>query len=256
MFCLRWVCRWNAPVPPSVSHLANGQLRKKSPLSAMRLTESRSEPKTRANMPLLRQLEFEFRSTNLLFVAPPGVSPGELINESAGKMPAGHTAGTALLRQTARELLRSLGAKRIATEIRVEWNSRLETAAGRADHRQKLISLNPRLVKHPAEIDRTLRHELAHILAQFRGGRRRISPHGSEWRQACCDLGIADEKRCHSLPFKVSESARRHLYKCPQCQRDFPRVRRIMRAVACLACCRAHNGGEFDARFRLKLVRL
>ena len=61
----------------------------------MRLTESRSEPKTPANMPLLRQLEFEFRSTNLLFVEPPGVSPGELINESAGKMPASHTAETA-----------------------------------------------------------------------------------------------------------------------------------------------------------------
>ena len=60
----------------------------------MPLTESRSEPKTRANMPLLRQLEFAFRSTNLLFVGPPGVSPGELINESAGKMPAGHPAGT------------------------------------------------------------------------------------------------------------------------------------------------------------------
>src|SRR5215208_1795055 len=60
MFCLQWVCRWNAPAPPSVSHLANGQLRKKSPLLAMRLTESRSEPKTPANMPLLRQLEFTF----------------------------------------------------------------------------------------------------------------------------------------------------------------------------------------------------
>jgi len=205
-------------------------------------------------MPLLRQLEFEFRSTNLLFVGPPGVSPGELINESAGKMPAGHTAGTALLRQTARELLRSLGAKRIATEIRVEWNSRLETAAGRADHRQKLISLNPRLVKHPAEIDRTLRHELAHILAQFRAGRRRISPHGSEWQQACRDLGIAGEKRCHTLPFPAKRYAPRFIYRCPNCRRDFPRVRKIKRTVACLACCRAHNGGEFDVRFRLKLL--
>jgi SprT protein len=205
-------------------------------------------------MPLLRQLEFEFRSTNPLFVGPPGVSPGELINESAGKMPAGHTAGTALLRQTARELLRSLGAKRIATEIRVEWNSRLETAAGRADHRQKLISLNPRLVKHPAEIDRTLRHELAHILAQFRAGRRRISPHGSEWQQACRDLGIAGEKRCHRLPFPAKRYVPRFIYRCPNCRRDFPRVRKIKRTVACLACCRAHNRGEFDVRFRLKLL--
>ena len=206
-------------------------------------------------MPSLRQLEFEFRSTNLLFVGPPGVSPGELINESAGKMPPGHTAETAVLLKIARELLRSLGAKRIATELRVEWNSRLKTAAGRADYRQKLISLNPRLVEHPAEIDRTLRHELAHILAQFRSGRRRISPHGSEWQQACRDLGIAGEKRCHTLPFPTKSYAPRFIYRCPNCRRDFPRVRKIKRTVACLACCRAHNGGEFDVRFRLKLLR-
>ena len=205
-------------------------------------------------MPLLRQLEFAFRSTNLLFVGPPGVSPGELINESAGTMPAGHTAGTAVLLKTARELSYSLGAKRIATELRVEWNSRLKTAAGRADYRQKLISLNPRLVEHPAEIDRTLRHELAHILAQFRAGRRRISPHGPQWQQACRDLGIADEKRCHTLPFPTKSYTPRFIYRCPNCRRDFPRVRKIKRTVACLACCRAHNGGEFDVRFRLKLL--
>ncbi len=158
------------------------------------------------------------------------------------------------LERQARELLRTNGANRIAMELRVEWNSRLKTAAGRADCRQKLISLNPRLLEHPAEIDRTLRHELAHLLAQFRAGRRRVLPHGEEWQEACRDLGIADEKRCHNLPFPVSERARRFLYKCPNCQRDFPHTRRIKRAVACLACCRAHNGGEFDSRFRLKLI--
>ena len=185
----------------------------------------------------------------------PGVSPGELVMESAGKIPASPTGETAVL-QNARELLRSLGAARIANELRVEWNSRLKTAAGRADFREKLISLNPRLRDHgEAEIDRTLRHELAHILAQFRAGRRRISPHGKEWRDACRELGISDEARCHHLPFPISERARRYFYKCPNCERDFPRVRRIKRAVACLACCHAHNGGDFDARFRLQLVK-
>jgi SprT protein len=205
-------------------------------------------------MPLLRQLEFAFRSTGILPVGQAGVSPGECVIEPAGRIPDGPTAETAGLLQTARELLRSLGVDRIARELRVEWNSRLKTAAGRADYRQKLISLNPRLLDHPAEIDRTLRHELAHILAQFRAGRRRILAHGVEWREACHDLGIADEKRCHNLPFQVSEPARRYLYSCPGCRRDFPRVRRIKRAVACLACCSAHNGGKFDARFRLRLV--
>ena len=207
-------------------------------------------------MPLLRQLEFAFRTTGILSatrtdstrgepVRPPDVPSGELVIGPAGE--------TAVLLQTARELLHSLGAVRIAGELRVEWNSRLKTAAGRADYREKLISLNPRLVQHPTEIDRTLRHELAHILAQFRAGRRRILAHGAEWRQACIDLGIAGEKRCHNLPFPVRTYAARFVYRCPNCRQKFPRVRRVRRAIACLACCRKHNGGEFDPRFRLQL---
>ena len=207
-------------------------------------------------MPLLRQLEFIFRSTDILSVGQPGVSPGELTLESAGRMPAGPTAETAVLQQTARELLRANGAARIAAEVRVEWNSRLKTSAGRADYRQKLISLNARLLEHPAEIDRTLRHEIAHILAHFRAGRRRALPHGAEWQQACRDLGIAGEARCHTLPFPTKRYAMRFIYHCPNCRQEFPRVRKIKHAVACLACCRTHNGGEFDARFRLRPLKL
>jgi len=194
----------------------------------------------KAPMPLLRQLEF------VLTVA------ASLSDASCFAQRSGYR--NVDLQIKAREVLRAVGAARIATELCVEWNLRLRTTAGRADYRRKLISLNPRLFEHPAEIDRTLRHELAHILAQFRAGRRRILPHGDEWRAACRDLGIADEKRCHNLPFPASARARRYLYKCPYCKCDFHRVRRIRRAVACLACCRAHNGGEFDARFRLRLV--
>src|SRR4029077_2140165 len=183
-------------------------------------------------MPLLRQLEFAFRTTGILSasrsalcggepVRPPDVPWGELVIGPAGE--------TAVLLQTARELLHSLGAVQIAGELRVEWNSRLKTAAGRADYCQKLISLNPRLFEHPAEIDRTLRHELAHILAQFRAGRRRISPHGTEWRQACRDLGIANEKRCHNLPFPARTYAARFIYRCPNCRQEFQRVRRVRR---------------------------
>jgi len=135
-------------------------------------------------------------------------------------------------------------------------NPRLRTAAGRADFRSKLVSLNPRLREHgEAEIDRTLRHELAHLVAHLRAGRRRISPHGPEWRQACCDLGIGDERRCHTLPFPTRPRARRYLYRCPKCAADFPRVRRMKRAVACLACCRRHNRGAYDKQFQLRLVR-
>ena len=210
-------------------------------------------------MRLFRQLELPFRGTDILPVGPPGVPPGR----SIGRRPVGLTAETAVPRRSgqdaglerkARELLLANSAGRIASEVRVEWNTRLKSCAGRADYRRKLILLNPRLHEHgTAEIDRTFRHELAHLLAQFRAGRRRILPHGNEWRAACQDLGISDETRCHNLPFPISERPRRFLYKCPNCQGDFARTRRIHRAIACLACCRAHNGGEFDPRFRLKL---
>ena len=205
-------------------------------------------------MPLLRQLEFAFRSTDILPVGRPGVSPGELVSVGqALRLPDPETATGAVALQTqARDLLRAHGAARIASDLHVEWKAGLKTAAGRADCRQKLISLNPRLSEYPSEIDRTLRHELAHILAQFRAGRRRISPHGAEWRQACFDLGIADEKRCHNLPFPVRTYTARFIYRCPNCLQEFPRVRRMRRAVACLACCRKHNGGGFDPRFRLQ----
>jgi SprT protein len=160
------------------------------------------------------------------------------------------------LEATAREILHELDADDLAREVRVEWNARLFSAAGRADFRRKLVSLNPRLREHDAaEIDRTLRHELAHLLAQFRGGRKRIAPHGAEWRKACRDLGIADESRCHTLPFPVKPRARRFLYRCARCGKEFPRVRRIKRSVACLECCRKFNRGKFDPTARLRLVK-
>ncbi|HEU5314243.1 MAG TPA: SprT-like domain-containing protein [Candidatus Udaeobacter sp.] len=200
-------------------------------------------------MLLLRQLEFAFQIVvgQALRLPNPGTATGAVALQSRGR--------DVRLEANAKEILRALGATKLAGELRVEWNSRLKTAAGRADYRQKLISLNPRLSEYPTEIDRTLRHELAHILAQFRAGRRRIPPHGADWQQACVDLGIADEKRCHNLPFPARTYTAQFIYRCPNCRQEFPRVRRVCRAVACLACCRKHNGGGFDPRFRLKLSR-
>jgi SprT protein len=203
-------------------------------------------------MPLLRQLEFAFRT--IAGIAGPGRFGAP---QDAGVTAPGdnNVERNLSLEDSARDLLRTLGAEQIAGDLRVEWNPRFKTAAGRADYREKLISLNPRLLEYSIEIDRTLRHELAHILAQFRAGRRKISPHGVEWQQACIDLGIANEKRCHNLPFPARTLAARFVYRCPNCRKEFPRVRRLRRTVACLACCRKHNGGEFDPRFRLKLIR-
>jgi SprT protein len=161
------------------------------------------------------------------------------------------------LKDRAASLLRALGAQNLAARLRVEWNRRMRTTVGRADFRRCLISLNPALQEFgAAEVDRTLRHELAHLLAQFRFcKRRRILPHGHEWRNACCDLGIAGECAGHTLPLVGRALRRRFVYYCKNCQQHFPRVRRIRRATACLACCRKFARGNYDERFRLQLVK-
>jgi predicted SprT family Zn-dependent metalloprotease len=200
-------------------------------------------------MLLLEQLELGFEKARADSIA---AGRAEIHSAASGR-PSNDNSVDLELR--ARELLRAAGARRIAQSVRVRWSSRLRTAAGRADFRSLLVTLNPRLHDHgDGEIDRTLKHELAHLLAQTRAGRRRIQPHGPEWRTACADLGISGEARCHQLPFPVNRREPRYLYRCPCCRRDFPRVRRIRRAIACLACCRKLNRGRFDKRAQLRLV--
>ncbi|HEY5792535.1 MAG TPA: SprT-like domain-containing protein [Chthoniobacterales bacterium] len=157
----------------------------------------------------------------------------------------------AILEHVVDDLLRYAGCPELAGRVQVEWNFRLRTTAGMAHYQRRKITLNPRLVEVAAdEVQRTLRHELAHIVAQYRAGRRRISAHGAEWKQACGDLGIPHESRCHDLPFKIRRQARRHFYQCPECGFELARVRPAKRPIACLTCCRKHNGGHYDSRFR------
>lgn len=150
------------------------------------------------------------------------------------------------------ETLRTLGLSVLAATVRVGWNPRLRSTAGRAWPGKARIELNPRLVQlGEAETERTLRHELAHLIAHARAGRRRIEPHGAEWRQACAELGIPGEKATHRLPLPRATMARRFRYTCPGCGIEFARVRRIRRATACAACCKRYAGGRYDKRFRL-----
>jgi predicted SprT family Zn-dependent metalloprotease len=155
----------------------------------------------------------------------------------------------------ARALLRSAGALTLAERLRVEWNARMRSTAGLAFPGRSLVRLNPRLREFgDEEIQRTLRHELAHLLAHDRAGRRRIAPHGAEWRRACRDLGLPDEKRTHDLPLPRREVARRHHYRCPACGSTIARVQPLRRGSACLRCCRAHSRGRYDARFRFERI--
>ncbi len=160
------------------------------------------------------------------------------------------------LERKAKEALHHL-APELIPRLVIGWNPRMRTTAGVAIAARSEIWLNPALREiSQEEVERTLLHELAHLLAQFRNGRRRLQPHGVEWRQACRDLGIANESRTHQLPFQGRRMKRRYRLSCPVCGEGHERVRLPRRAVACLACCRRHHGGVYHERFRLVIAKI
>lgn len=160
------------------------------------------------------------------------------------------------LEERVRSALRGIDPE-LASSVRAGWNHRMRTTAGIALLSTKEIWLNPALREiSEAEVGRTLLHELAHLLAQHRNGRRRLRPHGSEWRVACRDLGIPDESRTHRFPFQGRRLRRRYRLECPSCGLVYKRVRPPKRRLACLACCRAHHGGLYSEKFRFVVKRL
>ncbi|MCE9520441.1 MAG: SprT-like domain-containing protein [Verrucomicrobia bacterium] len=156
----------------------------------------------------------------------------------------------AALETQAREWLIGLGLDEGAKCVRVEWNARMRSTAGYAKWPQWVVELNPRLKEFDGQIERTLKHELAHLIAYARAGRRRIKPHGAEWRRACVDLAIPNERVSHTMPLPRHKQRRKYSYVCPACGTSAERVRKFKRHSACLACCKKHNGGRYDARFQ------
>lgn len=175
--------------------------------------------------------------------------------QSLGSRPVPPAGPAEDLQEQARQMLLDLGMNDAIQQVKVLWNPRLKSTAGYAAYPSWRIELNPRLVGFEGQVERTLRHELAHLVAYHRAGRRRIEPHGPEWRKACADLGIPDEAAHHRLPLPRSRRERTLAYQCPHCQVLVRRVRQFKRPTACLSCCRAYNGGEYHERFRFVRVQ-
>jgi len=165
------------------------------------------------------------------------------------------------LTEQAARLLRGLGLKAVADKVMVIWNKRLRTTAGRAYSNSAKIEINPRLqtlgdATRDEEIQQTFLHELAHVVAHARHPGKRIQPHGDEWKRACADLGIPGEERCHTLNLGRTTKRKNYAYICPVCETVIYRVQRMKRSVACYCCCKDHNDGKYDHRYKLIEKRL
>ena len=189
-----------------------------------------------------RQIEFDFLQEKQREQVEPSVS------ECCSQLMGMDTE----LTKMSMDLLLDLGLDELAKRVSVSWNRRMRSSAGRATWPTALVELNPRLPEiSKEEVRRTLLHELAHLVAYERYGKRRIQAHGLEWQQACSDLGIPGEKATHRLALPSRSMKRRWRYQCPSCETSFDRVRRYKGRVACYECCRSVNGGDYHESFRL-----
>jgi predicted SprT family Zn-dependent metalloprotease len=124
--------------------------------------------------------------------------------------------GAAELERTAAELLAAWRV--LDTTVRVVWNAKLTTTAGRAFQRNGRIELNPTLLaKAPHELPVVLVHEAAHIAA-FRLFGANIPAHGRHWR-SLMRLAGHEPSVTHDIPVDdvrpsraVAQRRRRYVY--------------------------------------------
>lgn len=94
------------------------------------------------------------------------------------------------------------------TAVKVVWNEKLTTTAGRAFQRQGRIELNPTLLgRAPDQLAMVLAHEAAHIAA-FRLFGANIPAHGRHWR-SLMRLAGHEPSVTHDIPVDDVRPARR-----------------------------------------------
>ena len=108
----------------------------------------------------------------------------------------------------------------------IEWR-RYRTTAGIAYYRRNAIGLSIYVLQTPEQVQTTLIHEYAHLLAVHRHGAKAAN-HGQAWRQAMLDLG-AEPIVKHRYEVERNPARQRVIYRCLACHKEFERKRRLPR---------------------------
>lgn len=150
--------------------------------------------------------------------------------------PAQPLPGRAVLGALAERLAAAWGCGGLAGRVKIVYNPRLRSTAGRAFLDEARVELNTRLLReHPDQFIATLAHELAHMVAHRRFGR--VQPHGRHFASLMRQVGLP-AGATHSLPVAHLRRARGrflYLHRCSDCGYSFI-ARSIRRNCYCRAC--------------------
>jgi SprT protein len=85
-------------------------------------------------------------------------------------------------------------------EPELEIAGRFKRKAGQYQHKDRKIRISKYLLEnHPEKVITTLKHELGHAIVMNRYQRKKIKPHGKEWRSVMSELGVDKPEVCHRL---------------------------------------------------------
>ena len=103
----------------------------------------------------------------------------------------------------------------------------------------------PWMLKLPMEqVDRVIRHEIAHALAP------RDEGHGRIWKEMCCVVGIPDETRCFEdkvIGKEFRKETAKWKQECPTCGKTNYRYKRTYSAQSCGVC----SGGSYNEQHKV-----
>jgi predicted SprT family Zn-dependent metalloprotease len=102
----------------------------------------------------------------------------------------------------------------------------------------KIVYISKYFFEHNTdeEIDDTIKHEIAHILA---GAKNR---HNSRWQQWCEIVGCRP-KAFQSTPIDMPY---KYFYQCPNCKKMFKTFRPITSKSSCGVCCKSSFNKEYE----------
>lgn len=138
--------------------------------------------------------------------------------------------------------------------VRILPSSRMIHALARAFPATGLIRINKRVLEFGSEeqIREILTHEAAHIACWLIHHRRKLRPHGPEWRELMQRAGFEPRVRmdAHALPSLCDAPARqrplRYEHHCPVCGWS-RRAKTTNRRWRCADCVRAGRKGRLVA---------
>lgn len=150
----------------------------------------------------------------------------------------------------------------------MKWSRRLTRAAGTIRCERRLITLSVPLLVDPyrkpgvvfeicgvtcASYETALREILKHEMIHMWLFVQKL-PYGHTPAFRAKARAIGQPRTRHNIALPPPTSG--WIYRCDVCATEMHRRRRFSRPVACLTCCKVHNRGKYDERFKLKGRRL